>query len=47
MLCLGVAALAMAPPLAPRALGHVLLPTSAAAPIRVELFLDLICPFSR
>ena len=36
---------AMAPPLPPKSLGYVL--KSPAAPVRVELFLDLICPFSR
>ena len=35
----------MGPPLAPSTIGHVF-GGSAAAPIRVELFLDLICPFS-
>ena len=37
----------MGPPLSPVALGHVLNAAAAAAPIRVECFLDLICPFSR
>lgn len=34
----------MPPPLPPTAVGHCL--SNAAAPIRIELFLDLICPFS-
>lgn len=37
----------MGPPLSPTAIGYVLNSAAAASPVRVEMFLDLICPFSR